>query len=181
MPAQTTVPLEDVFSAFCAAFCAIAVAPTPAATASTTANASILALFMLSAPTAPSTKVNIFSLSATAISDYIACETSTHTHHSPRKEHPHETRRLCRTTGHRLTVFRRKHSRGSQIRAGRSRQGRQSFSQSRRHRSRLHPTQRSMENCQAERFSRQEKCSARRLRACFHRWLNQTTPGGPVW
>jgi phosphoribosylamine--glycine ligase len=52
----------------------IAVGPTPAATASTTASAAILALFMLSSPAAPSTKVNIFSLSATAISDYIACD-----------------------------------------------------------------------------------------------------------
>src|SRR5450432_577659 len=49
------------------------------------------------------------------------------------------------------------------------------------HRSGFHVAQRSVEKREAQRLSREEECFARDLRAGIHRWVNQTTPGGPAW
>ena len=45
----------------------------------------------------------------------------------------------------------------------------------------FHAAQRSMEKCKAQRLPRQEERFLGRLRPGFHRWLNETTSGGPGW
>src|SRR5437879_13212842 len=58
---------------------------------------------------------------------------------------------------------------------------RQDDTQSRRHRSQFHPSQRPVENREAQRLPWQEKCLSRRIRLGLHRRLNEATSGGPGW
>src|SRR6476659_4354202 len=57
----------------------------------------------------------------------------------------------------------------------------QGFAEGGRCRAGLQPAQRPVEDRETERLSRKEERDARDLRSCFHRWLNETTPSGPVW